>query len=283
MLHSFLLKKMFLCILILISIPSNLHGLNCYSNKIFYYSKSEFNWNNFSILLNNINDEIISNTLSCHVRITNDYNNNNVIIQFHPIINSSIKNIEFGSTINFYQNQIQSIISYLDYTCSSGNLCDKIFVQKWAKQLLNASDNSLHNSFISLWDDNLNICQKKVKTNYCESYLCFTIYNELKNLSYGKFQCEDKLSTNPININIKINSGNINHQYQCMKNHCTSELFYNLTLDKNFTKILINNNNNEIDFKRIIIIVGILLFIGSIAYFIQCRKYKQEYRLTRNA
>jgi len=282
MLHSFLLKKMFLYILILICIPSNLHGLNCYSNKSFYFSINEFNWNNFSIILDNNNHQIITNTSSCHVKITVDYNHNNVFIKFHPIKNSSITYIEFGSIINFFQNQIQSIISYLDYTCSSGNLCDKIFLINWAKQLLNSSDNSLHNNFISLWD-NSNICQKKLKTNYCESHLCFTIYNELKNLSYGKSQCEDKFSTNPININIKINSGNTNHQYQCMKNHCTRELIYNLTLENNSTKKLDINNKNEIIFKQTIIIVGVLLFIGSIAYYIQCRKYKQGYRLTRNA
>jgi len=198
-------------------------------------------------------------------------------------MNYSYTNIKFGSTINVFQNQIQSIISYLDYTCSSGNLCDKIFLKKWAKQLLNASNNSLHNSFITLWKDS-NPCQFKIKTNYCESYLCFIISNELKNLSYGKFQCEDKLSTNPVNIHIKINTENTHHEYQCMKNHCTGELVYDSMLKKNSTELLrINQKKNQLNFKRIIIIIGILLIIGCIAYYIQCRKYKQGYKLTINA
>lgn len=272
--------------LLLLSIQ-NVHGLICYSNGSFDFSPNEFHWNNFSNILNTINHPTISNLSSCHVRITVNYNNYTknpyVILKFHPIKNSSYTNIEFGSTINFLQNQIKS---YFDYTCSSGNLCDKIFLLNWARQFLNASNNSLHQNFLSLWKSS-HLCQATIQTNYCESYLCFTIYNELQNLSYGKFQCKDQLSTNPVNIHIKTIAGNIQHEYQCRKNHCTGDIFYNSLLTKNSTGKLRRQKNenqiNELIFKQTIIIVGILLIIGCIAFYIQCRKYKQGYRLTRNA
>jgi len=266
-------------ILLLISIQ-NLHGLNCYSNGSLHFSRNEFNWNNFSNIINNFTHQTISNVASCHVRIT-VYYNSFVIIEFHPIRNNSNRNIEFGSEINFSENQIKLKTTYLDYTCSSGNLCDKIFLKQWSKQI---SDNSFHNSFLSLWD-NSNICQRERKTHYCESYLCFVIYNELKDLSYGKSQCEDKLSTNPINIYITTTSKNIKNEYQCTKNRCTGELIYKyFILEKNSIEINSKNNQlNELNLKIIFIIVGILLIIGLIAYCIQCRKYKQGYRLTVNA
>jgi hypothetical protein len=273
------------CIFFLIFIP-NLHGLSCYSNGIFYFSREDFHWNN---ILNHINHPIISNTSTCHVRIIVDYNNKKhhpyVIIKFQPIENISNTNIEFGSTINFHSNNIQTIVSYLDYQCSSGNLCDKNFLKNSSQQYLNASDNSLHKNLLSAWKKSVR-CEEKIRTNYCESYLCFTIYNELKNLSYGKFQCHDQSSTNPVNIHIKTNSGNHQQEYQCRKNHCTGEVLYNSLIERNSSeKFRITKNQhsmNEVIFKRAMIISGILLVIGLIAYYIQCRKYKHGYRLTRN-
>ncbi|CAF0772227.1 unnamed protein product [Rotaria sordida] len=281
--------KMFV-LLLFISIQ-NLHALICHSNGSFYFSRNEFNWNNFSSILLNIENQIISNSSYCHVRITVDYNsneNNYVIIKFNSPINHYKTNIEFGSTINFYKNEIQSIISYLDYTCLSENFCDKNFLNKWAKQLLDTNNNSLHTSFISLWKNSSStsdICNSKQIINQCESYLCFIIYDELKNLSYGKSQCNDKLSTNPVYIHIKTH-GEYSNDYQCIKNHCTNQVKYNSILEKNHTeKIIINKIQKNLDelhkiiFIRTITIVGILLFIGCIAYYIQTREYRQGYRL----
>lgn len=273
-----------LMIIFLICLP-NLHALNCYSNGRFYFSREDFHWEN---IFNHINHSIISNVSTCHVRITVDYNNKKnhyVIIKFQPIETYSTTNIEFGSTINFHSNNIQTIISYLDYQCSSGNLCDKYFLKYWPKEYLDTLNNSLHRNLLSTWKNSMQ-CEEKFRTNYCESYLCFTIYNELKNLSYGKFQCKDPSTTNPVNIHIKTNSGNYHHEYQCKKNHCTGELVYNSLIEKNSTgKFRTPRNDysiNEMIFKRAMIITGILMFIGLIAYYIQCRKYKQGYKLTRN-
>jgi len=270
--------------LLLVSIQT-LNGLICYSNDSLYFSLNDFNWNNVST---NINTQQTSTTSPCHVRITVNYTNdkpNNVIIKFGSPIDYNHTHIEFGSRLVFFNNEIQSIISYLDYTCLSENLCDKIFLEKWAKQLLNASDNSLHNSFIPLWN-NSNICHSGKVTNVCESYLCFMIYDELKHLSYGKSQCDDKLSTNPVYIHIKTYSENQLNDYKCMKNLCTNQVIYNLTLDKDYTNDLRNYQNedktNELILFRAVTIVGILLIIGCIAYCIQYRNYRQGYRLTRN-
>ncbi|CAF2476026.1 unnamed protein product [Rotaria sp. Silwood2] len=278
-------------IFLLIISVQNLYALLCYSNGSFYFSRNAFNWNNFSSILLNIENPVISDSSLCHVRITVDYNNhenNYVIIQFGSPIYHYNTHIEFGSTINFNKNEIQSIISYLDYTCLSGNFCDKNFLNYWAKQLLNANNNSLHTSFISLWKNSSstsNICNSKRVTNECTSYLCFTIYDELKNLSYGKSQCNDKLSTNPVHIHIKTR-GEYSNDYQCIKNHCTNRVIYNSILEKFYTeKSIINEmqkNSNELHktiFIRAITIIGILLVIGCIAYYIQTQEYRQGYRL----
>ncbi|CAF1229216.1 unnamed protein product [Adineta steineri] len=271
-------------LLLLISIQ-NLHGLICYTNNTFYFSQNDFNWNNFSI--NNKIQQLVNST-SCHVRIIID-NNNNIIIKFDSSLNNNynITHIEFGSTIKFFNKNIQSISSYLDYTCLSGNLCDKIFIEKWIKKLLIISKNSLYNNFISLWKNSSNtkdICHSEKVINTCESYLCFMIYDELKYLSYEKSQCNGKLPTNPIYIYIKTYSGNRIHNYQCMKNLCTKEVLYKLKY--NSTEELIDykiqDYINKLNVERLLIIVGILIIIGSIAYSIQCRKYRQGYRLTKN-
>ncbi|CAF5108248.1 unnamed protein product [Rotaria sp. Silwood1] len=280
--------KIFLLVVVCIQ---NLHALLCYSNGSFYFSRNTFNWKNFSSILLNIENHIISHRSLCHVRITVDYNNeknNYVIIQFDSSPNHHNTHIEFGSTINFYKNEIQSIISYLDYTCLSEDFCDKNFLNNWPKQILNANDNPLHTGFISLWKNSsstTNICNSKRLTNQCTSYLCFTIYDELKNLSYGKSQCNDKLSTNPVYINIKTYEEN-SIDYQCIKNHCTNQVIYNSMLEKiHKEKSIINEiqkNSNELHetiFIRTITIVGILLVIGCIAYYIQTREYRQGYRL----
>jgi hypothetical protein len=254
----------------------NLYGRICYSNGLFTYSRNDFNWNNFSNILNTIENKSSSNHSSCHVRITIDYNNeqtNYVNIRFNPSTNH---HIQFGSTINIVRHEIKSIVSYLDYTCSDENLCEKIFLDKWARQLLSSRENSLHTSFTSSW--NSSICH----SDRCQSYLCFMIYEELKNLSYGNSHCHDRLSTSPVNIHIKT-TGDYAQDYQCTKNHCTNEVIFNSTSEKNSTKIQTHLTENNLIFIRTIIIVGILLFIGSIAYYIQCRKYQQGYRLTINA
>ncbi len=71
-----------------------------------------------------------------------------------------------------------------------------------------------------------------------------------------------------------------------MKNLCTKQVVYNLTLDKDYTNDLRNYQNedktNELILFRTVTIVGILLIIGCIAYCIQYRNYRQGYRLTRN-
>ncbi|CAF3655309.1 unnamed protein product [Rotaria socialis] len=278
-------------ILLLLVSVQNLNALLCYSKGSFYFSRHTFNWNDFSSILFNIKNEVIANNSICNVRITIDYNgdrNNYVVIKFGSPTHQHNTNIEFGSTIFFHKNDILSIVSYFDYSCSSGDFCDRIFLNNWAKRLLNSNDNSLHTSFTSLWKtshSSTSICNAKQATNECTSHLCFNVYDELKNFTYGKAQCKDKSSTNPVYIHIKTFGENSN-DYQCIKNHCTGEVSYNSTLDKMHAWQSINNvimmnstELNEIIFIRAISIVGVLLFIGGVAYCIQIRKYRKGYRL----
>lgn len=284
---------MFKILLLFVSVQ-NLYGLMCHSNGSFYFSRNTFNWNNISSTLFNIKNEFTTKNSVCHVRIAVDYNNvknNYVIIKFDSQTNLNITHIEFGSTINLKKNEVQSVTSYLDYSCSSGNFCDRIFLNDWAKQLLSSNDNPLHSSFTSAWNKSSitpNACNSKQPKIECTSYLCFTIYEELKSLSYGKFQCIDESSTNPVSISIKTRGDNVN-DYHCIKNHCTGEVLYDSIFGRNILdKSMINGMENLHKFNTLIliqtsIIVGVLLFIGCIAYYFQSRKFKQGYRLAANA
>lgn len=272
--------------LLLLSLPS-LHTLHCYSPGLFHISPStDFPWTNFTHYINNT--RILTNVSSCHVRITVDYpsrKSRSILIEFHPKENHSSTTIEFGSMIHFVSSSNPpNLISYLDYRCSSGHFCDQDFLNTWPKEFLNHRDNHLHRTLLSAWKSS-EICQEKFRTDYCESYLCFNIYNELKNLTYGPTQCHDLLSTHPINIHIQTKSGKFIQEYQCRKNHCTGEIFYQSLMLNNsighLRRIKDQTLMNLFISYRAWIIVGCLLFIGVIAYTIQCRKYRQGYRLTR--
>lgn len=273
--------------LILISLKP-LHGLHCYSNGTYVFSRTEFQWTNFSTILSNLYHPTISNLASCHVRLTVNYNHmktNYLTLEFLPLLNTSQTNIEFGTKINFYSKQKQITQSYFDYRCTSGNLCDKNFLNKWPKQILNSNNNQFHENILYLWQ-NEQICREKIRTESCESYLCFTIYNELKNLSYGKYQCEDQLTTSPINISVETYSGKTYQHYQCKKNQCTGKILYDSISEKNQTNYLNNTkyNKKQIDryvLHQVLIIITVLLIIGSIAYCIQLRKSHSGYRLTK--
>ncbi|UJR32759.1 hypothetical protein I4U23_020218 [Adineta vaga] len=281
-------------LLFLVSIQ-NLHGHLCYSNHTLYFSQNNFSWNNFSTYFQSLSTIEQSSSSPCHVRITIDYNsihNRYVTIKFGAPIIYNHTHIEFGSQINFIQKNIQSIVSYLDYTCLYEDLCEKKFLNKWANILLNSRNNSLHTSFLPLWNKSNSIqskCEQHKVTNTCASYLCFMIYDELKNLSYGKYQCEDLSVTNPVKIHIKTNSENRMNDYQCMKNLCTKEIQYNLTLESDeynelMMKKQIREYTNKLILQRAIFIVAILVIIACIAYWVQCRKYRQQgYRLTKTS
>ncbi|CAF1044677.1 unnamed protein product [Adineta ricciae] len=266
------------------------HGHLCYSNSTFYYSQKNFFWNNFTNYLRPVPTVQQSLSTPCHVRISVDYNsmhNRSIIIKFGSPIIYNHTHIEFGSQIEFLPNNHQSIVSYLDYTCLSDDLCERKFLDYWPKLLLNNRNNSLHTSFLPLWDksnSNTSKCQADRVTNTCASYLCFMIYDELKNLSYGKFHCNELSSTNPVLIHVKTYSGSRTNDYQCTKNLCTQELSYNLTLQPDYDELMmkrIRDETNKLIFQRAALIVSVLVIIACIACWIQCRNYRRGYRLTK--
>ena len=275
-------------LLLLVPIPS-LHGRLCYSNSTFNFSRNDFHWNNFSAV---IQPKQVATSSPCHVRIAVDYNSVNkqyVVIRFGSPMDHNLTHIEFGSTVKFAQNDIRSIVSYLDYTCLSEDLCDKAFLQKWPKLLLSASNNSLHNSFIPLWQNSASSprkCQAERVTNVCSSYVCFMVYEELKSLSYGKSRCEYLSSTNPVSIQIRTDNGKRVNDYRCAKNVCTQNIQYNSSsptddADELMMAQKIRENTQTLILQRAAGIVALLVIIGCIAYYVQNRKYRQGYRLTK--
>lgn len=283
-LHSFESKTMLIsCFYLLIAFPY-LHTLECYSPGLLHFPRSNFHWTHFSSL---INHRILSNVSSCHLRITVDYQerrNRYVTLQFSPDQHHRDTHMEFGSMIEFHSHGLQTLVSYFDYRCSAGNLCDQDFLQIWPKIFLQNRNTSLHQHLLSAWKYP-HQCEEKFRTNYCESYLCFHLYNELKNLTYTSDQCEHLHHTHPVHIHIQTKSGKIYQEYQCRKNHCTGEIFYPSLM-----------SNTSMEYRRMIedeypwkffmshrgwIIIVSLILIGLIAYLIQCRKYRQGYRLTR--
>lgn len=243
---------------LLISIENLFASRHCLINETFYLTKNQ----------TNIYFDISSN---CHIQLIINYDNN-IQMKFYPIKNLSNISMRFYSTIEFFNNK-EIITSTIDYICLEENLCD---INKYIQRIY---ENNLNKNLISIWN-NSNICQKKSKTDFCESYLCFFIYNELQN-----FRCHKQFLTNTIEMNIKTKTDNIIHEYHCRKNHCKGEVLYNLNNQNNSTDIskIKPMKRNYLDWKKILITIGILLFIGSIAYYIQCRKYNQGYKLTVNA
>jgi hypothetical protein len=113
------------------------------------------------------------------------------------------------------------------------------------------------------------------------------VYEELKNLSYGKSHCDDLSSTNPVSIHIKTDAGRRINDYRCAKNVCTQEIQYNSSSptddaeDESAMTKRIREETEMLIFQRATSIVALLVIIGCIAYFIQYRKYRQGYRLTK--
>jgi hypothetical protein len=210
-------------------------------------------------------------------------------------MNSIDTRIEFGTTLTFTQNSMPSIVSYVDYSCSSFDLCDRHFLIERALPLLRTDNNPLHTNLVALWNKSSttpSICDVQVRTERCSSYLCFVVYEELKHLNYDNTECNRQELTHPIHIYVRTLTNyraqsTVEQQYRCMKNDCRGQIAFNFLSKHNpvnessmSQQIDDTKELNQIIFKQTIIIVGILLVIASIAYYIQCRAYRQGYQLT---
>lgn len=280
---------MFYAVLLLLVPIASVHGRLCYSNSTFNFAHNDFHWTNFSAV---IQAKQVATSSPCRVRVAVDYTGVKkpfVTVTFGSPVEHNRTHIGFGSTLQFIENNIRSIVSYVDYTCLSPDLCDKLFLEQWPRLLLNASNNSLHNSFLPLWKnsaDSPSKCQAERVTNVCSSYVCFMLYEELKNLSYGRSQCNELTSTNPVSIHIRTDTGKRVNDYRCAKNVCTREIQYNSSVptddaDELMMARRIREQTQTLIFQRATGIVAVLVIIGCVAYYIQCRKYRQGYRLTQ--
>ena len=281
---------------------SYIHCLICYPNQSFSFTSTQLNWSNLSDIIPKtlLSNQTVSKS-SCHVRLTVDSKKSNTeygrVTFDSSTSNVSNTSIEFGTTLTFVGNKIQSMVSYLDYRCSSKNSCERQFLLKRVIPLLRTFEQPLHNNLLALWKNSSStpfVCDPRVRQAKCLSYICFVTYNDLKHLSQDKSSCPADLALAvPIQIFVRTLANNpgrstIEHEYRCAKNECTGQIFFNSKNQSDFTGSALTNRNrnafftqsNEIILKQVVAIVSILLIIASIAYVIQYRKYRQGYRRT---
>ena len=288
--------------LVLLSLLSieHLHSLMCQRNQSISLTRDQLQWTNLSDLVNNFEK---SNTASiCRVQLTVNYNGTDrdaAQLKFAGLPkNETDTRIEFGTTIQFFNRQIRSIVSHLDYRCASDDLCERSFLHQRAIPLLRTSDQPLHTNLVALWKNSSStpyVCDAKQRTDPCLSYVCFVIYEELKQLGYGKSRCSDQASIQPVHIHVRTVSVNsagatTTNDYRCTKNECTGQVAFDSPMKSNsISHSRMHQNENPTDqlhrliLQRALIIVGILLIIACIACYLQCRIYRQGYRLTAAA
>ena len=278
-----------LVLLLLLSIE-HLHSLMCQRNQSISLTRNELNWNNLS--------DLVSNTDSiCRVQLTVNYNSTNqdfAQLKFGGLPrNETYPRVEFGTTIQFSNQQIRSMVTSLDYSCSSGELCDRTFLTQQAIPLLRTSDQPLHTNLLALWKNSSStpyICDAKKRTDHCLSYVCFVIYEELKRLSSGKSRCFDQVHIHVRTVSVNSAGAAFANDYRCTKNECTGQATFDSIT--NFNSISHSRGHQKrsptallhrLILQRALIIVGILLLIACIACYAQCRIYRQGYRLTTTA
>ncbi|CAF3407297.1 unnamed protein product [Rotaria sp. Silwood1] len=194
------------------------------------------------------NDDIV-----CHVTIIIDYNiqgEDYVNVTYGELVSDICDYMEFGTTFTLKDDQ-QSIVSYIDYICSSHHFCEYTFVNQWAKQLLGTDYNPLHTSITHLLSDSSESskCYWNSATSDCASYMCFALYDELKDIPLSNDSCLENHSSGSIYIYVKTKliessqSSPIEFEYKCTHSlSCSHQTFTSIPINlrsTNFSSTLI--------------------------------------------
>ncbi|CAF3086182.1 unnamed protein product [Rotaria sp. Silwood2] len=239
---------MFSILLFLILFVHGLNGLSCVDSRhSFRLSRKNFDWNiiKSDATETNFQPESWGNDSVCRVTIIVDYNvegDDHVNVTYGEAVSDTCDYMEFGTTFTL-QNDQQSMVSYIDYVCSSNHFCEHTFVNQWVKQLLGTDYNPLHTSITHLLSNSSEStrCYWKNVTSDCASHMCFALYDELKNIPLNNGSCLENRSSGSIYIYVKTKliesaqNSPIEFEYNCMKNKFTQELSYDITDHQRFS------------------------------------------------
>lgn len=180
---------MFVILLLILVYFHKVHSLICISNHSFTISRSELTSGNDLFILKKINNKTIhsytTNNL-CHVTIFIDYNQigGNVIIKFN--FDTVRKTDSFSiETLFPLIKENDSIISNINYVCSTDDLCDQIFIETWLQRLANIKYEPLQDKLIYILPSNI------------QSDKCYTTN---KVTQYSNDTCDAEYNSNNRNI-----------------------------------------------------------------------------------
>ncbi|CAF1080364.1 unnamed protein product [Adineta steineri] len=227
----------FIFLLILIHLQ-NVLTLFCIKNSSLEILRNDFLLNNGSFTLRKLRNKTIysyEKNAICHVKICIDYSqiNGNISIEFGEINNHTGNYI--GLEIWFpLIKKYNSILSCIDYICSTGNLCDQIFVEKWIYWLTNRNHEILQNNLINLltFGNQSGTCDIIGKPILCSSRVCVAEYIENSNNTVLGNGCSEESSLMHIEVYVKIQSIELRSiQYKellyfCTSHNCNDELTF---------------------------------------------------------
>jgi hypothetical protein len=132
---------MSIILLLALTYLQDAYCLTCIRNSSLEITRREFTLSNDSLTLRKIMDKSMYRSVTssiCHVTIRIDYNqiNGNVTLRFGERTNYTGNYIGIETWIPLVKEN-NSIVSYINYMCSSSDLCDQIFVNKWIHRLAN--------------------------------------------------------------------------------------------------------------------------------------------------
>ncbi|CAF1227048.1 unnamed protein product [Rotaria magnacalcarata] len=200
--------------------------------------RKNFDWNTFTshTIEANFQSKLWDDDSACRVTVSVEYNvkgDDYVNVIYGEAVNDTCEYMTFETSFTS-ENDQQSMVSYIDYVCSSNNFCEHTFVRQWVKQLLGTENNPLHTAITYILSNSseLTKCNWKHATPECASHLCFALYDELKNVPLKNDSCLANRSSGSVYIYVNtklidsIQSSPIELDYKCMKNRFTQELFY---------------------------------------------------------
>ncbi|CAF3562446.1 unnamed protein product [Rotaria sp. Silwood2] len=160
------------------------------SSDLFKISRNEILSRNEFFKLEKLTNKTTNSTIKnnlCYFKILIDYDqiHGYVTIQFEQNRNYTVNKFIFE--ISFLLSEYNdSIISLIEYSCSSDDLCDKTFINRWTHWITDINYEQLKNKFIYI--TTLNVKSNRCyivsrKTIECSNFMCFNHYKTILNYS----------------------------------------------------------------------------------------------------
>ncbi|CAF2893156.1 unnamed protein product [Rotaria sp. Silwood2] len=216
-------------------------NLSCMSNDIFTISRNEILSSNGLFTLEKFSNKTTNSTIKnniCYVKILIDYDqiDGYVTIQFKQNINYTVNKLTFETSFLFNEYN-DSIINSIEYSCSSDDLCDKKFINRWIRWIIDINYVQLKNQFINIttFDIQSNRCYiVSGKITECSNFMCSNNYKTI--LNYKDCLSNQLIITKSLYIKMEsIDLQNLKYEklvYSCMSEKCLNERIFNYIWEK---------------------------------------------------